>query len=272
MGTVFVVATPIGNLEDVTLRALRILREVRVIAAEDTRTTAVLLKRHGIRNRVLALTEHNTDRALPGLLPELEHGDVALVSDAGTPLVNDPGEALIRAALAAGHQVSPVPGPSAVLAALVASGIPAREFVFLGFLPRGRGPRREVIQAMLADQRASVCFDSPHRIRATLADLAEVLGDRRIAVCRELTKLHEEIYRGSASAALDRFQQPRGEFTLVVSGASERPPVDEATAMEALAALKRVGVSARDASAAVSKSSGIPKRRLYALWRSLPEQ
>jgi 16S rRNA (cytidine1402-2'-O)-methyltransferase len=271
MGTVFVVATPIGNLEDVTLRALRILSEVRVIAAEDTRTTRVLLRRHNVRNRLTALTEHNTARAVPLLLSELEHGDVALVSDAGTPVVSDPGEALIHAAIRAGHSVSPVPGPSALLAALVTSGIATQEFTFLGFLPRAGGARRQSIRAMAADSRTSILFESPHRLRATLCDMTALLGERRIAVCRELTKLHEEIFRGTAAEALDHFQLPRGEFTLVIAGGSAETPVDEAGAVEALAALKRTGAGARDASEIVSKSTGLSRRYLYSLWRTLTD-
>lgn len=270
MGSLFVVATPIGNLEDVTLRALRILGEVRVIAAEDTRTTGILLRRHGIRNRLVALTEHNSARAVPALLAELEQGDVALVSDAGTPVVSDPGGALVRAAIRGGYAVSPIPGPSAVLAALVAAGMPAPEFVFSGFLPRAGGARRAALEGLRVERRVSVCFESPHRVRATLAEMAEILGQRELAVCRELTKLHEEIFRGTAAEALVHFQEPRGEFTLVIAAAGDLP-VDETAALQELATLKRAGAHARGASEIVSRTTGIPRRRLYALWPTLPD-
>ena len=184
MGTLYVVATPIGNMEDITLRALRVLGDVAVIAAEDTRTTRNLLQRHGIRAKLVALTEHNTARAVPSLLATLETADVAVVSEAGTPAISDPGHELVTAAIAAGHQVSPIPGPSAVLGALVASGLPAREFTYVGFLPHTPGERRRALATIAKEPRTVVFFESPHRLRAARADLLGACGNRRPTVCR----------------------------------------------------------------------------------------
>src|SRR5215204_504782 len=249
MGTLYVVATPIGNLDDVTLRALRVLRDVAVIAAEDTRTTKVLLTRHGIRAKVVALTEHNTGRAVPRLIADLDRADVALVSDAGTPLVSDPGLALVQAAVEAGVTVSPIPGPSAALAALVVSGLSARSFTFVGFLPHAGGERRRMLQSLKKEPRTLIAFESPHRLRVTLADIDATFGDRPLAVCRELTKVYEEVYRGTAAGGLAHFLEPRGEVTLVIEGASAVDAPDEAAALVALAKLKQAGAGARDASA-----------------------
>src|SRR5215208_1056842 len=252
MGTLYVVATPIGNMEDVTLRALRVLGEVAVVAAEDTRTTRNLLARHGIAARLTALTEHNTARAVPRLLATLATADVAVVSEAGTPAISDPGYELVRAAIEAGYTVSPVPGPSAVLAALVASGLPAREFTYLGFLPHAAGERRRLLASVAREPRALVFFESPHRLRAMLEDLAEAVGERPLALCREMTKLYEEVFRGPATAALDHFQTPRGEFTIVVAPATADIPPDEDAARSELARLKRAGLRAAEASAEVA--------------------
>ena len=272
MGTLYVIATPIGNLEDITLRALRLLGEVSVIAAEDTRTTKNLLQRHGVHAKLVALTEHNTARAVPRLLSVLESGDVALVSEAGTPAISDPGQELVRAALDAGYSVSPVPGPSAVLAALVCSGLPAREFTYLGFLPHTGADRRRRLETVAKEPRTLVCFESPHRLRATLADLVQALGERRLAVCRELTKVYEEVFRGTAAGALAHFAEPRGEFTLVIAGAPEASAPDLDDALRQLALLKRAGARGKDASAEVARLTGVPRRVLYDAWQSLPRE
>lgn len=269
MGTLFIVATPIGNLEDITLRALRVLAAVRVVAAEDTRTTGLLLRHHGVSARQAALTEHNVTRAVPRLLAELAEGDIALVSDAGTPLVSDPGEALVAAALAAGHSVTALPGASAVLAALVVSGLPAREFSYLGFLPRTPAERRRTLTAAAGEGRTLVFFESPHRLRDTLADIAACFGERRLAVCRELTKLHEEVFRGSAAAALAHFMTPRGEVTIVIAPAEEPDVPDLESALAELRERKRAGAHAREASAAVARLTGVSRRALYEAWQAL---
>jgi 16S rRNA (cytidine1402-2'-O)-methyltransferase len=266
MSTLFLVATPIGNLEDVTLRALRTLSEVPLIAAEDTRTARKLLAHHAIKTRLLSYNEHNMRDRTPQILRALESGDVALVSEAGTPGISDPGFELITAAIAAGHTVSPVPGPAAPIAALTASGLPFREFTFVAFLPRKSAERRRLFESLGRSPHTFVAFESPHRIRATLEDALAVLGDRRIAVCRELTKLHEEVFRGTISAAIAHFVEPRGEFTLVFEGASgETEEVTDDDLREELRRLRKLGVSARDAAAEVARRTGAPRKRVYAL-------
>lgn len=266
MGSLFVVATPIGNMEDITLRALRVVRDVQLIAAEDTRTTRGLLNHHGIRTRLLSYNEHNMRRRTPQLLAALQGGDVALVSEAGTPGVSDPGHELIVAAMEAGVPVVAVPGPSAVVAALVASGLPMREFSFLGFLPRRAGERRRTLGAVAGEQRTLVFFEAPHRLRRTLEDILATLSDRRIAVCREMTKAFEEVFRGTVSGALQHFSEPRGEFTLVVEGASEQArEVSDDAIIEALTGPAARHLSARDAAARVAAELQVPRRRVYAL-------
>ena len=221
LGTLYVVATPIGNFEDVTLRALRVLGEVDTIAAEDTRVTARLLSRHGLRKPMLSYRAPVEGRTLPRVLSALEGGAVALVTDAGTPGVSDPGFPLIRDALSAGHHVVPVPGASSAIAALVASGLPTHAFCFFGFLPRTSATRRKFFSQRASSGETLVVFESPYRVVAALKDLVATLGpERPVAISRELTKRFEEIFRGTASAALEHFEQhpPRGEFTLVIGG------------------------------------------------------
>ena len=217
-GTLFVVATPIGNLEDITLRALRVLREAAVIAAEDTRRTAHLLARHAITTPTTSLHEHNERRKTPIILGRLQRGDnVALVSDAGTPAVSDPGAHLIRAALAAGIRVEAVPGPTAILAALVASGLPMDHFIFLGFPPTRSTDRKLWFDRVARARETVIFFESPHRISSTLADLLAIAGDCEIAVGRELTKLHEELVIGPISDVLNRLKTHKGELTIVAN-------------------------------------------------------
>jgi len=216
-GTLFVVATPIGNLEDITLRALRVLREVAVIAAEDTRRTAHLLARHAITTPTTSLHEHNEKRKSAAILARLQRGDnVALVSDAGTPTVSDPGSELIRDAITAGVRVEAVPGPSAVLAALSASGIAADAFTFLGFPPTRAKDRDSWFRGLQMAPGAVVFFEAPHRIQRTLADLQNSIGDREVVIGRELTKVHEELVRGPISQVGARLQSSKGEFTVVL--------------------------------------------------------
>lgn len=219
MGKLYLVATPIGNLEDVSPRALRVLQEVHMVACEDTRTTQVLLKRHGIRAKHLtSYTEFNHERKAKELVGQLDRGwDVALVSDAGTPALSDPGERLVAAAVAAGHEVIPVPGPAAAIAALVASGLPTREFTFVGFVPKKSGERRRLFAELLASGRTAVLYESPYRVGDALADLAAVAPDARVALGRELTKVHEEFVRGTAAELAARYavERPKGEVTIV---------------------------------------------------------
>ena len=226
MGTLYVVGTPIGNLEDITLRALRVLREVPLIAAEDTRVTRTLLRAHDIRTPMVSFHEFTSPRSRGQLVDRLGEGDVALVTDAGTPSVSDPGYPLVRDAIAAGHDVVPIPGASALLAALVASGLPTHDFCFHGFLPRTSGQRQRFFRDYASGTSTLVAFESPHRVVKALADLVAALGpDRPVAVARELTKKFEEVVRGSAREVLDHFQAhaPRGELTLVVGAATATP-------------------------------------------------
>ncbi len=224
MGTLYLVATPIGNLEDITLRALRVLREAPLIAAEDTRHTRKLLSHFEIPTPV-SYHEHSGPAGIERVLSALAQGDVALVSDAGTPAVSDPGQELVRAALAAGHPVVPIPGPSAVIAALIASGLPSDSFTFFGFLPRNSGERRAELERLRDGEPTLVLFEAPHRLLATLDDLVAVLGDRQAALARELTKVHEEWLRGPLSQLRAHYTggvTPRGEYTLVIAGAPPR--------------------------------------------------
>ena len=216
----YVVATPIGNLEDISARALRILGEVDLIAAEDTRTTRKLLTRYGLHVRMVSLFDANIRRRIPQLLKELDEGkQIALVSEAGTPVISDPGALLVRAAAAAGHTVTPIPGPTAIAALLSVAGLPADKFTFLGFLPRKAGQRRRLIESIAMQSWPTVFYESPYRIIVTLEALRETLGDRETVIGREMTKLHEEIFRGTLTEAIEHFQKPRGEFTVAVAGA-----------------------------------------------------
>lgn len=269
MGTLYIVSTPIGNLEDVTLRALRVLAEVALIASEDTRTTRRLLERHGIRTRLTAYTDHNKRSRIPVLLEHLASADLALVSEAGTPAVSDPGEDLVAAAIASGHMVVAVPGASAVLAALVASGLDTRRFLYLGFLPRTSGERKRLFASVAALPYTLIAFESPHRVRATLADAVAVFGERRVAVARELTKLYEEVFRGALSEALGHFTAPRGEFTLVIEGASGAEPAGgRDAALAEVAERVAAGSSARDAVAEVAARHKLPRRQVYEAWQA----
>ena len=219
-GVLYVVATPIGNLEDISARALRILGEVDLIAAEDTRTTRKLLTRYGLHVRMVSLFDANIRRRIPQLLKELDEGkQIALVSEAGTPVISDPGALLVRAAAAAGHTVTPIPGPTAIAALLSVAGMPADKFTFLGFLPRKAGQRRRMIESIAEQPWTTVFYESPHRIIVTLEALRETLGDREIVIGREMTKLHEEIFRGTLTEASEHFQKPRGEFTVALAAA-----------------------------------------------------
>jgi 16S rRNA (cytidine1402-2'-O)-methyltransferase len=215
----FVVATPIGNLEDLSSRAVRILGEVSAIAAEDTRVTSRLLARHGIRKPLLSYRAPVERRGLPRVMSALDAGDVALVSDAGTPTLSDPGQALVTAAWAAGHTVVPIPGPSSITAALSIAGYGRAGFTFLGYLPRKPGEMRRLLESLRDDSRPAVAFESPFRVRKSLALIAESLPTRTLTLCRELTKLHEEVLRGTASEVLAALgERTRGEFTLVIPG------------------------------------------------------
>jgi 16S rRNA (cytidine1402-2'-O)-methyltransferase len=218
MPVLYVIATPIGNLEDISLRALRLLQEVKLIAAEDTRTTRHLLNAHNIKTPLTSYHEHSKRAKLDYLLNYLEKEDLALVSEAGMPGLSDPGYKLIVAAIERGISVVPIPGASAVITALVVSGLPTDQFIYLGFLPRRKGQRQRLLSSIVDEPRTIMAFETPHRLREALSDIEEILGNRRLSVCRELTKVHEEIFRGRVSQAREHFAEPRGEFTLVIEG------------------------------------------------------
>jgi 16S rRNA (cytidine1402-2'-O)-methyltransferase len=272
MGTLYIVATPLGNLEDITLRALRILREVSLIATEDTRTTGQLLKHFEIRCPLVSYYEHNKVTRLGRVLEALAEGDVALVSEAGTPLISDPGYELVRAAIERGFAVISIPGPSALTVALPASGLPLDRFLFLGFLPRKTGDRRRLLEEVKSQKATLVFFEAPHRLRDTLADMVDILGaDRPMAACRELTKLYEEIWRGTLAEARREWEQrePRGEFTLVIGGAPPALNWDQAQVEMALTKTLAAGVSLKDAVRQVTSQSGWGRREVYALAQKL---
>jgi 16S rRNA (cytidine1402-2'-O)-methyltransferase len=269
MGVLYVVATPIGNLEDITLRALRILREAGLIAAEDTRTTAKLLARYEISTPMVSFFEHNELTRQDEILQALDTHDVAVVSEAGMPTISDPGYRLVQAAVARGVSVVVVPGASAVVAALAVSGLPTDRFCFLGFLPRRQVARQQALASLRDEQHTIVCFEAPHRLLATLQDIEALWGDRQVVVACELTKLYEEVWRGPVSGALAHFEQkrPRGEFTLVISGASkqEESMWCEASVRRALADLLARGVSRRDAATQVAQMARWSRRAVYRL-------
>ena len=264
------VATPIGNLGDLSPHAVEVLRTVDVIAAEDTRRARALLSHAGIAagRRLRSVRAANEAAAAAALVEQIMHGaHAAYVTDAGMPGISDPGERLVRACIDAGIRVDAVPGPSALVTALVVSGLPTARFVFEGFLPRTRGPRRRRLEQVAQDPRTVVIFESPRRVAATLDDLAEACGgDRPVAVARELTKVFEEIWRGTLGEALDAVgDTPRGEFVIVLAGASDAdaPDVDDHVVAAALERALAGGMSARDAATEVARSLQIPRRRAY---------
>lgn len=269
-GVLVLVGTPIGNLGDLAPRAVDALRRADALCCEDTRRTGRLLAHAGIPRRPLVVVnEHTEDRAIPAVLARLARGErVALVSDAGMPAISDPGERLVARAVAAGHAVEVVPGPSAALAALVVSGLPAGRFVFEGFLPRRGSGRAERLAAVAAERRTVVLYEAPHRLARTLADLAAACGPgRRVVVARELTKLHEELWRGTLAeaAAWAAEREPPGEMVLVVAGAPAPGPPSDADVVAALEAELATGASARDAARAVAARLNVPRRRAYGL-------
>ena len=268
MGTVHVVSTPIGNLEDVSLRALRVLGEADLVFAEDTRRTRILLERHGISARPLSLHVRNEKSRLRQALQELDrNGRVALVSDAGTPLVSDPGGRLVAAAIAAGHQIDPVPGASALLAALSVAGLRLLPFTFLGFPPRRAGPRRALFERYRDRPETLVLFESPRRVATTLRDLSACLGERPACLGRELTKLHQEVVRAPLAELADRFAEgARGEVTLGGEGASGtlRPALEGEEIGTRIRELVRSGRSPRQIASTLAPQTGLPKRELYA--------
>ncbi|HZT74179.1 MAG TPA: 16S rRNA (cytidine(1402)-2'-O)-methyltransferase [Terriglobales bacterium] len=276
-GTLYLVATPIGNLEDFSPRAQRVLREVAAIACEDTRQTRKLLARFAIATPLVSYHEHNERRRAPELAARLAAGEsLALVSDAGTPLLSDPGHRLVQAALAAGAVITPIPGPAALAAALVASGLAAAPFYFAGFLPAAPGARRKVLASWRNRGETIVFYEAPHRLIASLRDAAaELGGERQLALARELTKLHEEFFRGTIAEALRHLEAapPRGEFTVVLApapaGESGAPaPLSEPPSVLRMRELLAAGLSQRDALKQAARETGQPRATVYREWQS----
>lgn len=265
----YLVATPIGNLEDMSFRAIRVLQEVSLIAAEDTRHSGKLLKHYEISTPLISYHDHSDESKISQLIDRLLISDVALISDAGTPGLSDPGYRLVRAAIEANIPITPIPGPSAAIAGLVTSGLPTDRFIFLGFLPRQLRKR----QAALTDVAHLTCtlitYESPHRLSALLDDIVSVLGNRPVVVCREISKMYEEFWRGTASQAAEHFSQEpvRGEVTVIIGGAPAEEHIewDDAALLKALQEAIVSGLSAKDAAAHVAAMSGQKKRHVYQL-------
>ncbi|GAB4476774.1 MAG: 16S rRNA (cytidine(1402)-2'-O)-methyltransferase [Anaerolineales bacterium] len=275
MSTLYLVATPIGNLADITLRAIDILKQVTLIAAEDTRVTQKLLNHYQIHNRLVSLYDQNESRRIPLLLEALAQGDVALVSDSGTPALNDPGYELVNAAIQAGHQVSPIPGPCAPIAALVASGLPTDHFLYLGFLPRKSSEQSRAIESVINFPYTLIVLEAPHRLVKTLSSLYQLLGDRRLVVARELTKLHEEFWRGRLSQAIEHFSshEPRGEITLLIDGASKiASRWEEKHLIEVLRQNLVQNPNLKTLSHQLAKVSGWQSREIYRLILQLKQE
>ena len=267
-GILYVVSTPIGNLEDITYRAVRLLKEVDWIACEDTRTTGHLLHHYGIRTKMVSYHEHNEAERAQELFSRLLGGEKgALVSDAGTPLISDPGFRIVRGALEAGVKVEPVPGASAILAGLAVSGLPTDQFHFAGFLPPKQGARTRVLESLRGEEATLVFYETPHRILEALSDIGAVMGTREVVVARELTKLHEEVLRGPAEeirATLAARDSVRGEFVVLISKATEAD-TGGLTPEEAISRLVQAGVPKMDAIKTVAKERGLNKRDVYRL-------
>jgi 16S rRNA (cytidine1402-2'-O)-methyltransferase len=270
MPSLYIVATPIGNLEDISLRALRTLREVKLIAAEDTRRTKQLLSAYDIKTPTTSYHERNKLAKLDYILSRLSDGDVALVSDAGMPGISDPGYELIVACAQRGIPVVPIPGPSVVITALAVSGLDSGQFIYLGFLPHKASARRHLLESVAGEPATIVVLESPHRLLVALNDILHVLGDRRVAVCRELTKIHEEVFRGRISQAIDHFTEPRGEFTLVIEGKKEeeKPQLTEAIEKQ-LQYMRQSGLAAKEAVAKIAGETGLSRKELYRAWLRL---
>jgi 16S rRNA (cytidine1402-2'-O)-methyltransferase len=265
-GTLYLVATPIGNLEDITLRALRVLKEADLIACEDTRHTGRLLAHYSIEKALVSYHEHNEASRAAELIERLRSGTtIAMVSDAGMPLVSDPGYRLVRAAVDAGIPVQPIPGPAALIAAVAASGLPTDSFRFGGFLPAKAGQRARVLEAAADESATLIFYEAPHRLLDTLADIDRLLGPRPVVVARELTKLHEEFLRGTAGSIRDILasrESVKGEITLLI-GKAQPETADESSLEEAAAKHMARGASRMDAIKAVARERGLPKREVY---------
>jgi 16S rRNA (cytidine1402-2'-O)-methyltransferase len=274
-GILYLIATPIGNLEDITLRALRLLKEVDLIAAEDTRHTRKLLTHYGITTPLTSYYDQVEAEKAPELIAQLQAGkNIALVSDAGTPCIADPGFRLVTEAVEAGISVVPIPGPSMVTALLSVGGLPTNRFAFEGFLPAKRSQRRKALQHLKQEERTLVFFESPHRVLDMLADLEDICGNRQIVIGRELTKMFEEVLRGETSElrVMLAAREIKGELAILIAGQSETPPSEEARPLaEEIQELSAQGFSLKDVARIVSETRGIPKREVYALGLRMKE-
>ena len=274
-GALYIVPTPIGNLEDITFRAVRVLKEVDLIAAEDTRHSRVLLNHYGIRTPVTSYHEHNERTKARELVERLRQGtSIALLSDAGTPMISDPGYRLMVEAIGAGVQVVPLPGPSALTAALTAAGLPTDRFAFEGFLPAKKSERRSTLEALKNDTRTLLFYETPHRLKETLADMAEIFGDRNVAIGREISKVHEEFLRGAMREIIVKIEQQnvRGEITLIVQGASGGTLVQEEQLISEVRQLAQDGMRVKEISELLSARHGISRREVYRLALGLKER
>jgi 16S rRNA (cytidine1402-2'-O)-methyltransferase len=265
MGTLYLVATPIGNLEDITLRAIKVLKQVDLIAAEDTRTTKVLLNHYDIHTKLISNHKVNENRLTTRLLDDLANKDIAIVSDAGTPLINDPGFPIVTAAIQAGYRVVPIPGPSSPITALTASGLPSDEFMYLGYLPHKSSERLGLLKAKLDIRCTLILLETPHRLLSALHDIRLVMGNRKIAVCRELTKLFEEIIRGSVDEVISHFSEhpPIGEFTLVLEGNTESRTWSDDELLSAIQASLDAGEKPSALASRLAVESGRAKKEIY---------
>ena len=263
MPSLYIVSTPIGNLEDVTFRAVRILNNVDVIAAEDTRVTRKLLTHYDIHTRVISYNDNNRNKRIPYIMGLLKSKDVALVSDAGTPVISDPGLELVQACVEQEFNVVPVPGPSAATTSLSISGFSGREFLFLGFLPANQGRKRKLLETTSSLKYPIILFEAPHRLKKTLSDLIYVLGNRKIAVVREVTKFYEEVYRGSISECQEHFGNPKGEFTLIVQGSHQTPDYQTEDIYQMFEELVSTGCSSKEAREIIFSRTKISRREIY---------
>ena len=267
MSTLYVVATPIGNLSDLTKRAAEILASVTTVAAEDTRVTRKLLSHLGISPRLESLHEHTSPERLDAVVAKLDSGDMAVVTDAGTPGISDPGSALVAAAVAAGHEVIPLPGPSAIVTALSITGWSFDRFLFIGFLPRKKKERLIELVKASTEKGPVVAYESPHRIKDALVDIDKIFSERQLVICRELTKLHEETFRGTAAEAIKHFTEPRGEFVVIIEGAGEPEPteISDDEIIELIDKLKEDGFIGRTLVDKAVELTDLPKNRVYRL-------
>jgi len=275
-GTLYLVATPIGNLEDLTFRAIKTLQNVDIIAAEDTRHTGKLLQHFKISTPQLSYHEHNRQQRIPELLAQLNEGKaIALVTDAGMPLISDPGYELVKACVEQGISIIPIPGANAAITALSAAGLPTDKFIFEGFLPAKTKERRTYLETIQSESRTLIFYESPHRLRETLQDFGDIFGQKRqIVLARELTKMHEEFWRGSIAEAIAHYtnREPQGEFTLVVAGATlEKPQLSQATIKTELQNLLNQGLSRSEASRQLAQQTSLPRRQIYQIALTIPD-